>query len=36
MHFRYYRVRKMSLDKCLKSPNSEDPLTSYMVNGPEH
>ena len=24
------------LGKCLKSPVSEDPLTSNMVNGPKH
>ena len=26
----------MWLDKCLKSPLSEDPSTSDMVNGPKH
>ena len=26
----------MWLDKCLKSPVSEDPSTSNMVNGPKH
>ena len=29
-------LRKICLDKCLKSPLSEDPLTSNMVNGPKH
>ena len=26
----------MLLDKCLKSPLSEDPSTSNMVDGPKH
>ena len=33
MYFRTYGVRKTWLDKCLKSPVSEDPLTSIKVNG---
>ena len=31
-----YRPHKTSLDNCLKSPVSEDPSTSNMVNGPKH
>ena len=31
-----YGLRKMWLDKCLKSPVSEDPSTSNMVNGAKH
>ena len=27
-------IRKAWLDKCLRSPVSEDPLTSNTVNGP--
>ena len=34
--FSNLRLQKMWLDKCLKSPNSEDPLTSDMLNGPKH
>ena len=36
MYFRTYQVRKTWLDKCLKSPLSEDPSTSTMVNGSNH
>ena len=36
MYFWTYGVRKTRLDKCLKSPASEDPSTSNMVNGPKH
>ena len=36
MYFRIYRLRNASLNKCLKSPVSEDPLTRDMVNGPKH
>ena len=36
MYFWTYRLRKRILDKCLKSPISEDPLTSNIVSGPEH
>ena len=36
MYFRNYWLRKTWLDKCLKSPVSEDPLTSNMVNCPKH
>ena len=35
MYFRNYGLRKKWLDKCLKSPASEDPSTSNMVNGPK-
>ena len=31
-----YGLRKSWLDKCLKSPVSEDPLTSNIVNRPKH
>ena len=34
MYFRNDRLRKTWLDKCLKSPVSEDPSTSDMVNDP--
>ena len=34
MHFRTYGLRTRWLDKCLKSPVSEDPSTGNMVNGP--
>ena len=30
------RTPKKLLDKCLKSPISENPSTSNMVNGPQH
>ena len=36
MYFRTYRLRKTWLDKCLKNPLSEDPLSSNKVNGPKH
>ena len=36
MYFWTYGLRKTLLDKCLKSPVSEDPLTSDKVNGPKH
>ena len=36
MYFRNYGLRKPWLDKCLKSPVSEDPLKSDVVNGPKH
>ena len=36
MYFRWYGLRKMWLDKCLKSSGSEDPSTSNMVSGPKH
>ena len=31
-----YGLHKTWLDNCLKSPVSEDPSTSNMVNGPKH
>ena len=31
-----YRLRETSWDKCLKSPVSEDPCRSNMVNVPKH
>ena len=36
MYFRYYRLPKTWLDQCLKSPLSEDPKKSNMVNAPKH
>ena len=36
MYFWTYRLRKMRLDKCLKSPVLEDSSTSNMVNVPKH
>ena len=36
MYFWTYGHGKMWLDKCLKSPVSEDPLTSNMLNVPKH
>ena len=36
MYFRRYKLRKPWSDKCLKSPISEDPSKSNMVNRPEH
>ena len=30
------RQRKTCLDKCLKAPVSEKPLTGDMVSGPKH
>ena len=35
MHFRNYGLRKAWLVRYLKSPVSEDPLTSNIVNGPK-
>ena len=34
MYFRTYGLRKTWLFKYLKSPVSEDPSTSNMVDGP--
>ena len=31
-----YGPRKTCLDKCLKAPVSENPLTGDMVSGPKH
>ena len=36
MKFSTYGLKKKWLDKCLKSPVSEDPQTSNMVNGLKH
>ena len=36
MYFWTYGLRKMWLDKCLKSTFSEDPSKSNMVNEPKH
>ena len=36
MFLRSYGLRKTWLDKCLKSPIVEAPLTSSMVNEPKH
>ena len=36
MYFWTYGLRNTWLDKCLKSPFSEDPSTSNMVNGPKN
>ena len=36
MYFQNYGFRKRWLDKCVKSPVSEDPSTSNMVNEPKH
>ena len=36
MYFLSYGLRKSWLDKYLKSPVSEDPSTSSMVNGSKH
>ena len=35
MYFRNYRPRKTCLDKCLKAPVLENPLTGDMVSGPK-
>ena len=36
MYFSSYEHRKTWLDKCLKSPVSDNPLTDNLVNGPKH
>ena len=36
MYFRNYGLPKTWLDQCLKTPVSEDPLKSNMVNVPKH
>ena len=36
MYFRNYGLLKTWLDQCLKSPVSEDPTKSNMVNVPKH
>ena len=35
MYFRNSRLQKTWLDQCLKSPVSEDPTKSNMVNAPK-
>ena len=36
MYYRNYGHTKTWLDQCLKSPVSEDPTNSNMVNAPKH
>ena len=36
MYFRNYGLPKTLLDQCLKSPVSEHPTKSNMVNAPKH
>ena len=36
MDFRNYGLPKTWLDQCLKSPVSENPTKSNMVNAPKH
>ena len=36
MYYRNYGLTKTWLDQCLKSPVSEDPTKSNMVNAPKH
>ena len=36
MYFASYRLPKPWLDKCLKSPISEDPSKCKIVNEPKH
>ena len=36
MYYRNYGLPKTWLDQCLKSPVSEDPTKSNMVNAPKH
>ena len=36
MYFGNYRLPKTWLDQCLKSPLSEYPWKSNMVNAPKH
>ena len=36
MYIRNYGLPKTSVDQCLKSPVSEDPTKSNMVNAPKH
>ena len=35
MYFRKYGLRKKRLEKCRRSPVSQDPLTGNIVNGPK-
>ena len=36
MYFQNYGLPKTWLDQCLKSPVSEDPTKSSIVNAPKH
>ena len=36
MFFQNYDFRKTWLDESLKSPVSDDPSTSNILNGPKH
>ena len=36
MYFLTYGLQKTSMDKCLKSPVSDDPSASNMLNGTKH
>ena len=36
MYFLIYGLHNTSFVKCLKTPVSDDPSTSDMVNGPKH
>ena len=36
MYYRSYEHRKTWLEKYLKSPISDNPLTDNLVNGPKH
>ena len=36
MYYRNYGLTKTWLHQCLKSPVSEDPTKSNMVNAPKH
>ena len=36
MYFQNYGLPKTLSDQCLKSPVSEDPTKSNMVNAPKH
>ena len=36
MYFWNYRLRKTWLDKCVKSPLSDDPSKDNMANGSKH
>ena len=36
MYFRNYGLPKTWLDQCLKSPVSDDPTKSDMVNAPKY
>ena len=36
MHIPNYKLQKKWLDKCLKTPVSDDPWTRNMVNGPKN